>query len=177
MSHAEQREFITTVKNRFPEFFSSKKVIEIGSLDINGTVRDFFTDCEYIGVDVGPGPGVDLVSLGHEVDYPDGYFDVSISAECFEHNPLWLETFINMYRMSSGLVVFTCASEGRPEHGTRRTSPGDSPLTLDMFSDYYKNLTEKDFTDVLKFEKLFQEFEFSVNRSSHDLYFWGRVLD
>ncbi len=173
MAHPEQREFFKSVIDKFPEQFSAVKVLEIGSLDINGSVRDFFTECEYIGVDLDEGPGVDLVAQGQELDFPDNNFNTVISAECFEHNPYWLDTFVNMHRMCSGLVVFTCATEGRREHGTTRTTPADSPFTLEW--DYYRNLTEDNFIDNLDLGSMFSKYKFSVNQDSHDLYFWGTV--
>ena len=119
MAHPEQREFILKVKEKYPEFFKGKKVLDIGSLDINGSARDFFDDCDYTGIDVGEGKGVDIVCPGEEWDAPDQTYDVVLSAECFEHNPNWLETFRNMMRMCKpgGLVFFTCATHGREEHG------------------------------------------------------------
>lgn len=173
MAHPEQREFFESVRTRYPQFFAGVRVLDIGSLNINGSARDFFTDCEYVGVDVAEGPGVDVVGLGEELEFPDQCFDTVISAECFEHNPKWLETFVNMHRMSSGLVVFTCATEGRPEHGTIQTSPLDSPFTLAW--NYYRNLTEDDFIDNLDLGQMFQRHKFAVNDRSHDLYFWGLV--
>ena len=85
-----------------------------------------------------------------------------------EHNENWEATFRNMIRMSSGLVFFSCATTGRPEHGTRRTSPSDAPFTLD----YYKNLTEQDFRDKFTFDE-FELYNFSTNNDPADLYFWG----
>lgn len=151
--------------------FSGVSVIEIGSLNINGTVRDFFQPTSYLGVDVGPGPGVDLVAEGQALDFPDDSFDVAISAECFEHNPEWAATFANMQRMAARYVVFTCASDGRPEHGTRRSAPDSSPLTLEW--DYYRNLNEQDFREHFDLDSMFAEYEFRYNPVSHDLYFYG----
>ena len=175
MSHPEQLEYVKSLKKIYPSFFNEKKVLEVGSLDINGSVRQFFDNCEYLGIDIGEGPGVDLVCEGQKYDAPNDTFDVSCSAECFEHNPYWLETFLNMIRVtkSKGMVFFTCASDGRPEHGTTRTSPGDSPLTVDKGWDYYKNLNEKDFTNFIDFDKLFVTYSFAVNLLSCDLYFFG----
>lgn len=173
MAHPEQRVFFETVRLRFPHMFSGVRVLDIGSFNINGTVRDFFTDSEYVGVDLEEGPGVDVVGQGQELDYPDNSFDTVVSAECFEHNPYWLETFVNMHRMSKELVVFTCATLGRPEHGTSRTSPSDSPFTVKW--DYYKNLCEDDFSENLDLDSMFERYSFSVNTQSKDLYFWGLV--
>lgn len=174
MSHPEQRVFIEQVRQQFPEYFAGVKVLEIGSLDINGTVRDFFSDCDYTGVDLAEGPGVDLVGQGQELDFPHRNFSAVISAECFEHNPYWKETFENMTRMCSGLVVFTCATHGRAEHGTSRTTPQNSPFTVSEGWDYYRNLGAEDFDTEYLADK-FQSWEFTTNDASHDLYFWGLV--
>jgi len=147
MAHDAQRVFVEAVRERYPEHFTNAKVVEIGSLDINGTVRDFFTDPDYyVGVDVGPGPGVDIVDNGALFPGRDDWFDVSISTECFEHNPDWVETFKNMIRMTrqGGLVILTFAGEGRPEHGTSRSDVGSSPLTVAAGWEYYKNLMLED---------------------------------
>ena len=106
MSHQSQLDFVRSLTNRFPIYFAGQKVLEVGSLDINGSIRQFFSGCEYIGVDLGEGKGVDLVAKGEELDFPDGYFKVVASCECFEHNPEWEATFRNMIRMCSGLVFY-----------------------------------------------------------------------
>lgn len=176
MAHREQQQFVAAVKADFPDLFTGGRIVEIGSLDINGTVRKLFdVPDEYIGLDIAPGKGVDLVCEGQNYDAPDASFDVAISAECFEHNPYWKETFDNMVRLvrKGGLVVFTCATTGRPEHGTTRSDVNSSPLTVAKGWNYYRNLTEEDFTEEWDFDALFSSYDFSTNNYSHDLYFWG----
>lgn len=168
MSHPAQMVFVGSVRDRFPELFKNRKVLEIGSLNINGTIRVFFENCIYTGVDLGAGPGVDLVARGEDLEFPDASFDVVASCECFEHNPQWAKTFDNMTRMSRKLVFFSCATTGRPEHGTRRTSPYDAPFC----GDYYDNLTEADFRRRCDLSA-YEDFEFSTNAQARDLYFWG----
>jgi SAM-dependent methyltransferase len=174
MSHKEQLQFIQSVKDKHTDFFTDKCVVEIGSLNINGSVRQFFDKCVHIGIDVGPGPGVDVVSLGHEYHMPDS-FDVVISCECFEHDPHWQKTFANMLSLckSEGLVLFSCATTGRKEHGTTKSEPQSSPLTVNLGWDYYRNLTETDFREIFDFGNLFSEHTFIENAESHDLYFYG----
>lgn len=194
MAHSTQQDFISYVKNKFPNLFENVRVLEIGSLDINGTMRTFFSNCDYLGIDVGEGKGVDLVCQGQEYDAPDESYDVCTSGECFEHNPYWAQTFANMVRMckSNGLVLFTCATTGRKEHGTTRTDSESSPLTVDIGWEYYKNLDEQDFRNSFEesFDKIFSEYEFhstvdydaptefiknmrSYISPCEDLYFWG----
>ena len=168
MSHQSQLDFVATIKAKFPEYFSGKKVLEIGSLDINGSIRQFFDKCNYIGVDLGHGKGVDLVAKGEELTFPDDGFDVVASCECLEHNPEWVATFNNMARMCNGLVIMTCATTGRPEHGTSRTSRADAPFC----GDYYRNLTAEDIESNCDMSK-FVEYGFSTCDSPADLYFWG----
>ena len=75
-----------------------------------------------------------------------------------------------------GLFCFTCASTGRAEHGTRRTSPNDSYGTigkLDDMHDYYKNLNIIDINEVLDLNKSFSNWESYYNSESKDLYFIG----
>lgn len=175
MSHGEQQAFFAETARDLPDHFTGVRVLEVGSLDVNGSVRRHFTDCDYTGVDVADGPGVDLVAQGQDLVFPDGHFDTTISAECFEHNPYWSETFANMVRMTrpGGLVAFSCASTGRPEHGTPRSDPGSSPLTVGLGWEYYRNLTEDDFRADFDLDDLFSEHCFSTHETSHDLYFRG----
>ena len=144
MSHIEQRRFLSTVAEFFPRCFVDSRVLEIGSLDVNGSARSFFNNCDYTGVDVAPGPGVDVVCGGHEYDEPDGSFDIVLSMETMEHNPYWVGTVTNMLRLcrTGGMVFMSCASLGRPEHATARSDPQSSPLTIGLGWDYYRNLSE-----------------------------------
>ncbi len=178
MAHIEQMEFLALVRRRYASVFEGASILEIGSYDVNGSVRGHFLDAgvkEYIGVDLTPGPGVDVVRSGHELEYADGYFRVTISSECFEHNPYWLQTFGNMIRMTApgGLVVMTCATLGRLEHGTRRSAASLSPGTSATGIDYYKNLTQQDFESRLELGNDFERHSFFHVRASHDLYFIG----
>ena len=173
MAHKEQKEFINNISLKLNQYFNNCDVLEIGSLDINGSIRDFFKNCNYIGNDVAEGNGVDIVSQGQDLKFPDNTFDVVISCEVMEHNPFWKETFKNMIRMCKpdGLIVFTCATKGRIEHGTSQTSPESSPLTLEW--NYYKNLSHRDFEKAFKFDELFSYYKFWYNWKSYDLYFLG----
>jgi len=175
MAHYQQLKFIELSRSQFPDFFHGKNVIEIGSWDANGSVRGFFSKCRYVGVDIAEGKGVDLVHSGQDVNFPDHEFDVAISCECFEHNAYWKETFLNMCRMlkPGGLCLISCATLGRREHGTSRTTPGDSLTSKVVLSDYYLNLTEKDFRTKINLDSIFQNYQFFENPYSKDLYFVG----
>jgi hypothetical protein len=40
-------------------------------------------------------------------------------------------------------------------------------------NEYYKNVTEEDIKDFLDVDSVFSNYEFEVNMSHCDLYFWG----
>jgi SAM-dependent methyltransferase len=182
MAHKQQLRFIQLVNDHLlvieRQKFNPYKIVEIGSFNVNGSPREFLQtkDTEYIGVDLCEGNGVDLVSFGHELKLQSESTDFLLSCECFEHDPQWLDTFRNMYRIAKpgGIIAFTCASTGRLEHGTKRTNAENSPGTQFVGIDYYKNLTEKDFYNSLKINKLFSKHYFFYEKSSFDLYFVGQ---
>ena len=154
-----------------PFYFKDKNVLDCGSLDVNGNNRYLFKNCKYTGIDIGEGKNVDTVSTIHEFN---GQFDVIISTECFEHDMFHLLSLQNIIQMlkNKGLFIFTCASEGRPEHGTLKMSPLSAPLLnkIPEWDNYYKNLTEQDIRKAINMND-FKEYQFETNDT--DLYFWG----
>jgi len=177
MAHKQQIEYCKKIRDKFPLSFQDKKVLDVGSLDINGNNRYLFKNCSYIGLDIGPGKNVDIISKVHEYTSPDSEYDIIISTECFEHDMFYQKSIINCIRIlkSGGMFLFTCATTGRSEHGTRRTSPQDAPLLMsdNNWSDYYKNLTEEDIENFLDLQNIFSVYEFEINNLSCDLYFYG----
>lgn len=176
--HQEAVDFTLYVKRILPGFFRNRKVLDVGAGDINGNNRYIFEDCEYEGNDVMNAKNVTVVSKTKDLQFGDETFDTIISTECFEHDPEYVQSFQKIYSMlkPDGIFVFTCASTGRPEHGTRRTSPQDSYGTiakLQEMQDYYKNLTIHDLNDVLDLNSLFSCWKGYYNKRTCDLYFVG----
>lgn len=176
--HRQAKKFTEFVKSILTEYFTNKKVLDVGSGDINGNNRLLFENCEYDGNDVIQAPNVTIVSRTKDLPYNDETFDTIISTECFEHDPDYKESFLKIYNMlkKDGLFLFTCASTGRKEHGTKRASKQQSYGTIgnipDMM-DYYKNLTEKDLNQVLNLNELFSVWDTYYCTSFKDLYFVG----
>jgi SAM-dependent methyltransferase len=176
--HIQAKDFTIFVKSILGEYFIDKNVLDVGSGDINGNNRFLFKNCKYEGNDVIQAPNVTIVSKTKNLPYENETFDTIISTECFEHDPTYKESFLKIYDMlkKDGLFCFTCASTGRAEHGTRRTSPHDSYGTmgkLEDMSDYYKNLTEQDLNDVLNLNELFSVWDTYYDSGHKDLFFLG----
>ncbi len=176
MAHFQQLNFAKITAAHLTPNWAKKHILEIGAHNVNGSVKPFFNGSEYVGVDLSEGENVDIVASGHELTLPEAHFDVAISCECFEHNPEWIETFQNMYRMlkNGGVIIISCASRGRLEHGTTRTCPEVSPGTQTIGWNYYKNLNASDFKKAFPLNEMFESHVFFTNRISNDLYFVGK---
>lgn len=175
--HPEAISFTLFIKKILPTYFNNKRVLDVGSGDINGNNKYLFENCEYNGNDVVKAKNVTIVSMTKDLPFENEYFDTIISTECFEHDPTWNESLIKIYSMlkPGGLFVFTCADFGRAEHGTRRTTPCDSYGTigsLDNMQDYYKNLSIFDINNCLDLKVKFI-WDSYYNSKSKDLYFVG----
>jgi len=158
-------------------------VVDFGSLDVNGNNRFLFFNYNYTGVDIGEGPNVDVVSPAHEF-VSDILYDVVISTEMLEHDMHWEKSLINMEKLlkPNRMMLITCASTGRPEHGTIRSEGPkafSSPLTsqIEEWMNYYKNLTAADFRSVLDVDKIFKMHKFFYVEGACDLYFVGIKKD
>ena len=67
----------------------------------------------------------------------------------------------------------TCATRGRPEHGTSRSLPADSVPSLAIGWDYYRNLDAEDFRANIDLRVQFARHAFFYNYNNSDLYFIG----
>jgi len=174
--HREQKAWCESIKEQFPDYFDTKRVLEVGSLNVNGTNRYLFENCHYDGVDIIPGKGVDIVCRGHEVtlEVVGAQYDVVLSTNTLEHDMFWFLTLPQMIRMTEhgGLMFFTCSYSQR-QHGTRLSKPKDSGTTEleGDWSDYYRNLKVMDIYPVLNPERSFGSYMIGV--TGRDLRFWG----
>ena len=169
MAHPAQKQFFTSVKEKYPQYFKEVKVIDLGSLDVNGSLKELFSDSEYIGIDIVSGKNVDIVCKADEAPFPDAIFDVVISAEMLEHDEFWKESLLKMYNLAkpNALIAISCAGEGRPEHGTTRTG-----AEWGTSSDYYMNITPDNIRSIYG-ELEWKEVYYKNNNESHDTYFYG----
>lgn len=172
--HPVQQIWCEQLKKRFPAYFKTKKVLDVGSLDINGNNKYLFRDCEYTGLDVIPGKNVDVVSIAHEYDVLDIAYDVVFSTNSLEHDLYYQLTLQKMADLlvKKGLLFFSVATAWH-EHGTNKTTPNQSGTSQmgEEWENYYKNLSEEDIRNSIDVDKIFGQYEFSIE--DRDLRFWG----
>jgi SAM-dependent methyltransferase len=64
---------------------SERSVLEVGSQDVNGSVRQYFKG-PYVGIDGTRSKGVDIQALSWSLPFADDTFDVVVSTEMLEHD-------------------------------------------------------------------------------------------
>lgn len=105
------------------ENIQNKKILDVGSYDVNGTMKPIFEKGQYIGLDMENGPNVDVVGKSHEIPFIDNFFDIVISSSCFEHDDMFWISFKEMCRvLKPGGYMYIQAPQNGPYHGW----PGDN---------------------------------------------------
>jgi SAM-dependent methyltransferase len=101
----------------------TKKILDVGSYDVNGTMKPIFSKGKYVGMDMEQGPNVDIVGVSHEIPFKDNEFDIVISSSCFEHDDMFWISFQEMCRvLKDGGYMYIQAPSNGPYHGW----PGDN---------------------------------------------------
>lgn len=98
----------------------SGKILEVGSCNVNGGLRDICpSGSEWIGVDIAPGPGVDIVLENpHKLPFPDETFDAVLSSSVFEHTDFFWELFKEKCRcVKPGGYIYINAPSSGEYHG------------------------------------------------------------
>lgn len=120
-----------------PEDVAGKTVLEVGSANVNGSVRpqiEAMGPASYLGIDLAPGPGVDEAWEGGVEQFaalkPGPVFDLVVSCEMLEHAERWESAFRAMADLVApgGKLVLTCRGPGFPFHNPPdhwRFSPSD----------------------------------------------------
>jgi SAM-dependent methyltransferase len=99
--------------------FSSQpevKVIEIGSQDVNGTLRSTIpSNFEYVGVDFVEGKNVDIILEDpYKLPFESESVDIILSSSCFEHSEMFWLVFLEIMRVlkPKGLFYLNVPSNG-----------------------------------------------------------------
>jgi SAM-dependent methyltransferase len=103
---------------------AGKKIIEVGSYDVNGSLREFIetlSPLQYVGADIVKGYGVDVICAADRLleKFGEGSFDVIVSTELLEHVKDWRTAISNIKRICrpGGIVLITTRSYGFAYHG------------------------------------------------------------
>lgn len=120
-------------------------VVEVGSRDINGTIRHLFAGVPYVGLDLAAGPGVDWVGDAAEYE-PAAPVEAVVCCEVYEHTARWPGLVRRAYEWLQpvGVLIVTCAGPGRRPH-----SAIDGGWTLHE-GEHYLNVGAERLADVMR---------------------------
>ena len=140
----------------------ARRVLEIGSRNINGSIRAIFPLADYIGIDRAPGHGVDLIGDGATF-VPPWSPDLVISCETLEHAENWREVLTHIAQVLAvgGTLLATMATDGRAPH----SAVDGGPLPA---GEYYGNVDPVELEAHLK--PLFSVVEVETHPERGDLY-------
>lgn len=98
--------------------FKAGKVLDVGSLNVNGTVKHLFQDADYLGIDFRDGDDVDLVMNGHDIDQFQHKFDTIICMNMLEHDDnFWITLHKMREQLKQGGHMFVVIPTfGFPTH-------------------------------------------------------------
>jgi SAM-dependent methyltransferase len=110
-------------RNLSKEEVAGKRVLEIGSYNVNGSLRQIVKSwypAEYIGVDIEKGPGVDVICKGEDLLRVFGKesFDIILCTEVMEHVVDWKKiiSIIKNICRKNGIILLTTVSYGFRYH-------------------------------------------------------------
>ena len=87
--HKSSYDEMSSALRRYADVYSTLnlKVVDVGSLDINGTYKDLMPDSwGYTGVDIAEGKNVDIVMKDKYIlPFEDNSINIVISGQCLEH--------------------------------------------------------------------------------------------
>lgn len=169
------------MNNISPTDIKNKRVLEIGSLDFNGSLREYILSLEpseYIGTDIVSGKGVDVICRAEDLlgIYGPESFDLIISTEAIEHIFDWRSTINNIKSLCklNGSILITTRSYGFPLHGWPHDHWRFETYDLKyIFSDFTKVMVQKDpdFGSFIKARKPDKYIDYrQINLSDYYLY-------
>jgi SAM-dependent methyltransferase len=136
--------FLHGVVRSFAETFTlPEPILEIGSYQVEGqesiiNLRKLFPGRAYTGVDMRPGPGVDLVADVEKLPHPDASVGMVIAVSTFEHVRSFWKGFAEVRRVlrPDGVLLVAC-----PFHFRIHNYPYDywrfTPMALEALLEPY----------------------------------------
>ena len=120
-------------------------IIDVGARDINGSCRPLFPNARYIGLDLHPGPAVDVVCDAATYQ-PANKCDLVLICEVLEHAANWRELIrvAASWLRPDGRLIVTCAAPGREPHSA---IDGEHRL---LDGEHYENLTADEVADAMR---------------------------
>jgi SAM-dependent methyltransferase len=133
---------------KFLETHKVKSVLDVGSLNVTGEIRDLFKDgIEFVGLDMRGKAGegnVDIVGNAHDIKdiFPDKKFDLVCCFDTMEHDDKFWETVENLRWVTKpgGWLFIGVPSRFCPEHDHPHDFWRFMPQAMGLFLEGYENI-------------------------------------
>jgi len=115
--HLSSLEHVERLVAKYLDSQPALTILDIGSYDVNGSYKPFFTrpNWAYVGVDLAPGPNVDVaLTSPYRLPFSSHSADVIVSGQAFEHIEFFWLTWLEMARVlrPGGLIFLLAPSRG-----------------------------------------------------------------
>ncbi len=114
--HLGNRDWLDDIQRRYGADLG--RLLELGSLDVNGSAREHLRPSTWCGVDITPGPCVDICCDAAETLFSGVMFDTILSTSMLEHNATWRTALTHnlQWLRSGGLFLLSWGAEGNLHH-------------------------------------------------------------
>ena len=95
-------EVLEWYKEIIPRYSKEKpRILDVGSMDINGSLKDVTSYSEYIGIDIKEGKNVDVVLNAHDITkrFNKESFDIVACSSMLNNDPEFWVSIENMRRV------------------------------------------------------------------------------
>ena len=165
------------IKQKVSGNLSDKTVLEVGSRDIRGSIRDYIETLqpkEYVGIDIIEGKGVDVILDIHNLvnHFGENVFDMVICSDTLEHIEKLESAAVNMHGVlkTGGILIVSVPMFKTRYHGF----PHDYwRFTLADLRYIFRDMKELDADDtegvIIIFEKQASQGSFTSDRPIHSI--------
>lgn len=156
------KKFVKMFLDKYPKKY---KILEVGSMNVSGHLKEELEGYGYIGIDMRDGDNVDVVMNGHDLaDHYGEDFDLVLCFDTMEHDDkFWLtiEAMKKVLKPGGWMLIGApgpnCPKHDHPNDYWRFSAEGFKALMEDMEDVYVEEQTD------------------NPNHSLHDeVYGWGR---
>lgn len=119
--HKESYDIMKYFVDNYLDTNKELSILDIGSYDVNGNYKSLFLNKNwtYLGIDIIPGPNVDVISESEYLLGISRQFDVVISGNCLEHVQapwLWIKEVEKAVKIGGLICIITPFSLGEHKY-------------------------------------------------------------
>ena len=145
-------EVLEWYKEIIPRYSKEKpRILDVGSMDINGSPKDVTSYSEYIGIDIKEGKNVDVVLNAHDITkrFNKESFDIVACSSMLNNDPEFWVSIENMRRVLKKYGLLLIAVPGINFRNSENYPTDYYRFTIDVFKDlFFKGMEVVDIQNI-----------------------------